>query len=238
VLTTIAALWLGARLEGDPHGLHDDIPQSDAPQSSHARTSVLWRIKTSCFGTFAYGYFQATAVVLLPLYLMEKGIPKEKTLFITAFFALGMLLCSNAVGKLGDRIGHLRVMRGCAIVGLSMVLAFVFFDQFALMCVAFFVTGATLASMSAVSLALQGHVALRTEYHRANAFYNAFYAAGMLVGPPLSSAIYEKLGGTTMIVHLVGLWGAFVIFTAIFWKDDPAARRRARAMQSATTAAE
>lgn len=241
VLSLATALNMALRLDADPPLKDAAAPHAEAPPSSPAismtRSSVLWRIKTSCFATFAYGYFQATAVVLLPLFLIEeKHIAREKTLLVTAFFAGGMLLSSNVVGRLGDRIGHLRVMRTLAAIGMCMVLAFVFFDSFPLMCVAFFVTGGTLASMSAVSLALQGVVASRAEYHRANAIYNAFYAMGMLIGPPLSSTLYSARGGTTMILHLAGLWGAFVLFTIVFWRDDPAARRRARRVEAALPA--
>ena len=39
------------------------------------RQLIRRRIKTSCFATFAYGYFQASVVLFLPLYLVEsKGI--------------------------------------------------------------------------------------------------------------------------------------------------------------------
>ena len=36
-----------------------------------------------------------------------------------------MLLFTNPAGLLGDRVGHLRTMRGLAIVGATMVLGFI-----------------------------------------------------------------------------------------------------------------
>jgi hypothetical protein len=53
----------------------------------------------------------------------------------------------------------------------------------------------------------------------------AAYAAGMLVGPPVSSLVYARFGGGAMLGQLAALWCAFVAFTIVFWKDDPAARR-------------
>jgi MFS family permease len=91
------------------------------------------------------------------------------------------------------------------------------------MCVAVFVAGATLASISPVSLALQGVITAPRDYSRANAIYNVFYAAGMLLGPPISSSIYAARGGGPMLYHLAGLWIAFVLFTAAFFRDDPKA---------------
>ncbi len=205
-------------------------PSSDTPSPARPLTGgeLAWSIKTSCFATFAYGYFQASVVLFLPLYLVaQKHIDKERTVLMPAIFALGMLLFANQAGKLGDRFGHLLVMRFLAAVGTAMVLGFVFLDAWIAMGAAIFVAGATLAAISPVSLALQGRVAAPRDYARANAIYNAFYAAGMLLGPPISSRLFESLGGAAMLYHLAALWAAFVIFTAVFAKDDPAARRTA-----------
>ena len=188
--------------------------------------AVLRRIRTSLFGTFAYGYFQASVVLFLPLFLIEqKGIPESRTILVPAFFAAGMLLFSNYAGKVADRVGHLLVMRVLGAVGALMVAGFVWLPSWPLMCAAVFIAGATLAAISPVSLALQGVVVDAASYGRANSIYNAFYAAGMLLGPPLSSFLYERMGGAAMLWHLAALWVSFVAFTMAFWRDDPAAIR-------------
>jgi MFS family permease len=101
------------------------------------------------------------------------------------------------------------------------------------MCGAVYVAGATLAAISPVSLALQGVVTPRADLGRANAFYNAAYAAGMLIGPPLSSFLFTRMGGAVMLYHLAGLWALFVAFTIVFAADDPRARRVAGATEPA-----
>ncbi|MCA9594021.1 MAG: MFS transporter [Myxococcales bacterium] len=215
------ALFVALRL--DPDLRHEaDVPTASSGSASRA---VLWRIKTSCFATFCYGYFQSSVVLFLPLFLIaQKHVAKEQTIVIPAFFAGGMLLFSNVAGRLGDRVGHLRVMRVLAVVGLSMILGFVLLDSYAAMCAAVFVAGASLASISPVSLALQGVVCQRRDFSRATSIYNAFYAAGMLLGPPISSVLFQRLGGGAMLIHLAGLWGAFVLFSVVFAADDPASR--------------
>jgi MFS family permease len=95
------------------------------------------------------------------------------------------------------------------------------------MAVAVFIAGATLASISPVSLALQGVVTAKHDYSRANAIYNVFYAVGMLLGPPVSGLVLQRFGGAAMLYHLAALWMAFVIFTTVFASDDPAHRVRA-----------
>jgi MFS family permease len=223
-LATLAALIVLARLDPELPDAHQEVAAGSGGIRTPARV-LLARIKTSCFATFAYGYFQASVVLFLPLYLIEsKGIGRETTILVPAFFAGGMLAFSNAAGRLGDRVGHLRVMRMLGSVGLAMVLAFVLLDSFPPMALAVFVAGATLASISPLSLALQGVVTGRQDTSRANAIYNVFYAAGMLFGPPVSSVIFRRFGGAVMLYHLAAIWAAFVVFAAVFAGDDPRQR--------------
>jgi MFS family permease len=244
VFTLLGAEASAPRVDGKPSvlALEEAPPVAAAGTlATHASAlSLFVRIKCSCFATFAYGYFQASVVLFLPLYLVEqKGITREQTILVPAFFAAGMLLFSNAAGRIGDRFGHLLVMRVLAFVGMWMITGFVFLGSYPAMCGAVFVAGATLASISPVSLALQGVVVPPGELGRSNSIYNVFYAAGMLLGPPISSALYTWSGGPLMLEHLAGLWLVFVLFTWVFKNDDPAARKgRAAAELASATAAE
>jgi MFS family permease len=235
VLSVVAGVYLLVKLEPEKAIRHvvslkqlDEEPPAATPRRL-SRGEVLWQIKNSCLATFTYGYFQASVVLFLPLYLMQsKGISQGQTIWIPAFFALGMLLFTNPAGLLGDRVGHLLTMRGLAIVGMTMVLGFVFLESYLAMGIAVLVAGATLASISPVSLALQG-VSLRpADYSRGTSIYNTFYALGMLIGPKISAGIFEHRGGAMMLYHLVALWVGFIVFSLIFYRDDPAVQRRAR----------
>jgi MFS family permease len=222
-----SAALIAVKLDADLPASALAPDRSSADTQGSAAASVFWRIKTACFATFAYGYFQSSVVLFLPLYLMQqKHISESQTILIPAFFALGMLSFSNALGRLGDRLGHLVVMRSLAAIGLVMILGFVYLNSFYAMCAAVFVAGATLASLSPLSLALQGVTVQPSEYSRANAVYNVFYAGGMLLGPILSSRIFGSArlgasGGVVMLYHLAALWLGFVVFAIIFRKDDP-----------------
>jgi MFS family permease len=206
----------------------DDAKLATAGTSGPQMTgmSILWRIKTSCFAAFSYGYFQASVVIFLPLYLIEsKGIAEKQTIIFPGLFCLGMLLCSNFAGRIADQVGHLKTVRALSIVGLFAVLGFVFLDSYWVMCVIVFLAGATFASMSPVALALTGVVVKTQDYSRANSIYNMFYASGIFLGPPISSIIFQRWGGVAMLEHIVVLWGSFVLFTVVFIHDDPASRR-------------
>lgn len=225
-----ASLYLGALLPEDPSAPPE--PKTEAaqleaePASSASALALLGRIKTSCFAAFSYGYFQASVVLFLPLFLIEsKGVPRDDTIILPGLFCFGMLIFSNIAGRFADRAGHLRVVTGLSVLGTLCVFGFVFLDSYWLMCLAVFGAGATFASMSPVALALVGVVTERRDYGRANSIYNVFYASGMLLGPPLTSLVFSRMGGPAMLYHLGGLWTVFVLFCLAFYGDDPAARR-------------
>jgi len=223
-ISVMTALFVLLRLDRKADAQAEEAHGGATPTAQAPLGALVSRIKTSCFATFAYGYFQSSVVLFLPLFMRdEKGIPEARTRLITGFFAAGMLLAINVAGRLGDRYGHLLVMRLLAVVGTTMIAGFVLLDGFVGMGVAVFVAGATLASISPLSLALQGLVT--REYHRATGVYNAFYAAGMVLGPPISSQIYHRVGGGPMLYHLAALWVGFIVFAQIFRRDDPAVGR-------------
>lgn len=227
ILAASAALICALRLEpGLTH--HDAAPESAAATEAATQVSSLTlvrKIRNSCFATFAYGYFQSSTVLFLPLFLISsKAIPREQTILVPAFFAAGMLLFSNVVGRVGDAVGHLASMRTLAAIGAVTTLAFVYLDAFAAMGFAIFVAGATIACISPLSLALQGIVVEPKQLGRANGLYNAFYAAGMLFGPRVSSQLFERYGGAVMLYHLAALWASFVLFSIVTRQDDPRAR--------------
>lgn len=224
-ITVVTALFVAFRLDksSDTHREEHDSAHVGTPERAPLG-ALIGRIKASCFATFCYGYFQSSVVLFLPLFMKnDKGIPQEQTRLITFFFAGGMLLATNFAGRIGDRHGHLLVMRVLAVVGTFMIASFVWLNGLPAMAVAVFVAGASLASISPLSLALQG---LQTrEYSRATGVYNAFYAAGMLLGPPISSQIFHLHGGGLMLYHLAALWAVFVVFAQVYRRDDPALYR-------------
>ncbi len=221
-LALAAALVCAVSLEpGLVHGDDESATQTASTPMVPA-LALLRRIRASCFATFAYGYFQASTVLFLPLFLIEdKGIARDRTILVPAFFAAGMLLCTNVAGRIGDAFGHLLSMRVLGTIGGMTVLAFVFLDAYSAMATAIFIAGATLACISPLSLALQGLVLEPRELSRANGIYNAFYAAGMLLGPRISSYIFAAYGGKAMLFHISALWGLFVIFSIAWRADDP-----------------
>ena len=224
VLSLLTALFvtlkLDAKLAND--GIAEEPDNAGPkPEGRLALRTIAWRIKMCCLATFSYGYFQASLVLFLPLYLKEQGLTEIQTIVAPAFFAAGMLLFANTAARLGDEHGHLFLMRVLGSVGVLSIVGFLFVKAAGLVFLAAFIAGASLASVSPVSLALQGTVIPAADLSRAGGLYNAAYALGMLVGPPIAGALFAALSGRAMLLHFLVLWTVFVIFTVVFRKDDP-----------------
>ena len=88
---------MSTRLDAFAHEAREEEERIESARGeSLGAAAIAWRIKMSCFATFAYGYFQSSVVLFLPLYLVaSKHVREESTILITAFFAAGTLNPNN-----------------------------------------------------------------------------------------------------------------------------------------------
>jgi MFS family permease len=193
----------------------------DGAEPGLSTWAVLLKIRTACFATFSYGYFQASVAMFLPLYLIGHGMTEEETILIPAFFAAGMLSSVVVAGKLADKLGHVPVMRVLGALGTAAILSFVFARHDALVYGLVLIAGASLAALSPVSLGLQGLVLPARDLQKGGGLYNAAYGLGMCIGPPISGTLFKHVNGDAMVLHFAGLWTAFVLATVLWRRDDP-----------------
>ena len=217
------------RLDPDPDVQHEHDASgasTDALAPMRSHPTLAWHIKTSAAATFASGFFQASSVIFLPLYLVhEKGIDHNDTFVVVALSAGAMLVISNRMGRLGDRHGHLLVMRVLASLGVVGIALFGFLDDYVSLCIAIFVAGGCLASIPPLSLALQGVIATPAEYARSNSIFNVFFATGLLTGPLATNWAILQVGYEGVLYAFGVLWSSFVLFSLVFLRDDPRTRR-------------
>ncbi|MBL9103971.1 MAG: MFS transporter [Myxococcales bacterium] len=206
-------------------------PSGDAPPPTGLSTAaLLWRIKTACVPPFTYGYFQGSLVLYLPLFLtQERGVPEEHTKLLVGLFSLGMVLFVMYIGHLGDRFGHLKVIRTMALAGGLIAASVVYLPNFVTIALAVILAGGALSPMWPLSLALQSLISDPRDYGRANGLLNASFALGAVSGPLISSRINEWYSGEVMVLHLAAMWGVVVLASVIFRRDDPSLRPRAKA---------
>lgn len=204
-------------------------PVAEGSSTGLGMAALYWRIKTACMPTFMYGYFQASLVLFLPLFLIEeRGIGADETKLMVAFFSIGMVICVGFVGHLGDRIGHLKVMRVLVTIGALITASVVFLPSYGLIAAAVFIAGGALAPLWPLGLALQSLIVDPRDYNRSNALLNASYAIGTLGGPIISGLLKRAYGGEVMFLHLAALWMVVLGTTIAFRRDDPSLRARRR----------
>lgn len=245
ILATIAATLAGTLLDRNIQpipgsGHHEE----EAPSASAGEIAapagprpglgtLYWRIKTACVPTFCYGYFQASLVLFLPLFLIEsRHVPKEDTTLLVGAFSIGMAASVVFVGRFGDRFGHLKTVRTLTGLGVLLTASLVVLPTYALVAVVVLLAGASLAPIWPLSLALQSLIVDPRDYSRSNALLNGSYGLGTLAGPLVSGYIFKyQGGGEAMFLHLACLWALALAATVVFRADDPSFRaiRDARA---------
>ncbi|MDC0673855.1 MFS transporter [Nannocystis radixulma] len=225
-------------IAGSGHGHEPTSSELDAPTASEHRPPILslyWKIKTACIPTFCYGYFQASLVLFLPLFLINvREVKEEDTGLLVASFSIGMAASVVFVGRLGDRYGHLKTVRTLVGLGVVLTASLVYLPTYALVAVAVLLAGASLAPIWPMSLALQSLIVDPRDYSRSNALLNGSYGLGTLVGPLVSGYLFKHHGGETMFLHIAGLWALALVATLAFRRDDPSFRAIAHARARAT----
>jgi len=227
-------LW--ARLDPDHKGAaHDDDAQGDDPDAAPTKTGqgdeigwwqLLVKVRCSGAAAFCYGYLSSALVLFVPLYLArDHGFADGDVVVVPGFYAAGMVLFAPVAGYLGDRFGELLVMRRLALLGIGILVSFPFVSHFWVIMLMIAGAGAVFTPQLPLAIALQGLIVKPDEYPRANALYNALYAIGMLLGPPLTGVVYASGGAGVMMFHLAAFWVAFVAFAWVYRRDDPAVSR-------------
>jgi MFS family permease len=195
------------------------------PSRAMPLTSVAWRVKTSCFAMFASGYLKASLVLFLPLYLLEsRSLAPSQPPVILACYAAGWLPFAAVGVRLSNRYGHLLLMRLLGAAGGFALTGFLFAGSFLEMCTFAALAGASLNAVVPIGMALQGNIVGSAGYSRASVISNGFYAAGTLIGPLLTGAVYARSGGGA-ILHIAALWLAFAFLCTLAANDDPARYR-------------
>ncbi len=218
----LGGLLLWFRLDADGHGGVDGAAGHGQLQGEAPWLVLLNKVRCSAMAAFCYGYLQSAMVLFVPLYLArEHAFADDDVVVVPGYYAAGMFLFAPIAGYLGDRFGQLLIMRRLAYVGVGVLVSFTLVDAYWLIVSMIGISGACFAPQLPLALALQGVIVEHDDYARANAIYNALYATGMLLGPPITGVVFAQLGPTAMMLHLAAFW---VVFLAYAWwhrADDP-----------------
>lgn len=181
----------------------------------------VWRMApTALVAALVCGLAETNIFALLPLYALRQGLDETATLALLTAFSVGNLALQLPLGWLADRFDRGRVLMGCALAALGIVLALpLAIGTPAAVWPLLFVLGGLSAGFYTLSLTLIGQRFDAADLAGANVAIIMAYTAGMVAGP--------VLGGVAM-----GLWnphGLMVVLALVFAGAIPVlASRRVR----------
>lgn len=135
-------------------------------------------------GGIIYGAVETGVFGLLPVFAVKSGYSVELSASLLTMVAAGNIALQFPIGWLADRIPPIRVLIGCAVVGISggIMLPFVI-DSWVVWPV-LFVWGGTITGVYTISLTMLGHQYRGLALAGANAALIAAYNLGTLGGLP------------------------------------------------------
>lgn len=161
---------------------------------------------------------------ILPLYLKMLNVTEQLSLISGLMFAalgLGMMIASPVLGRLGDRIGHGRILIASVIVmGILHVPQALIQDPWSLLA-ARFLTGLTIGGLITSVTALLRHLTPLELQGTAHGYNSSFNSVGNVSG--------ALLGG--LLVSQVGIASVFYLLTALFLIYTIVLLRYRRALQ-------
>lgn len=184
------------------------LARRSAPPVTTRPSSFVFRyIRTAPSGTLAglmLGMIESTALYLLPLYALRRGLEGDDAVLPVAAFVAGAVAIPLFFGWLADRIDRHTVLAvAAAAAGLS-VATYLFVSAGSVwFWIATFIWGGTATAVYAVGLTLLGQRFSGANLVAASALLVAMYSLGSLTGPIVTGAAMDAWGV-----------GAFPIFAA------------------------
>jgi MFS family permease len=151
------------------------------------------------------GLVESAYVSLLPVFALLRGLDETSSLVLVTVFLAGNVILQLPIGRLGDRLGRLRVLALCAavcVIGpilLSAVLGIPWLSWPLLL-----LWGGTMYGFYTQGIALLGESYPHAELADANTVFVVVYCAGGIVGPSLGGLAMDWWKPNGLLVFLSG----------------------------------
>ena len=151
------------------------------------------------------GLVESAYVSLLPVFALLRGLDERSSLVLVTVFLAGNVILQLPIGRLGDRLGRLRVLALCAavcVIGpilLSAVLGIAWLSWLLLL-----LWGGTMYGFYTQGIALLGESYPHAELADANTVFVVVYCAGGIVGPSLGGLAMDWWQPNGLLVFLSG----------------------------------
>jgi MFS family permease len=151
------------------------------------------------------GLVESAYVALLPVFALLRGLDEHSSLLLVTVFLAGNVLLQLPIGRLGDRLGRLRVLTLCAIacvlgpVLLSAVMGTPWLEWPLLL-----LWGGTMYGFYTQGIAMLGESYPHARLADANTVFVVVYCAGGIVGPSLGGLAMDWWRPNGLLVFLSG----------------------------------
>jgi len=151
------------------------------------------------------GLVESAYVSLLPVFALLRGLDERSSLVLVTVFLAGNVILQLPIGRLGDRLGRLRVLALCAavcVIGpilLSAVLGTAWLSWPLLL-----LWGGTMYGFYTQGIALLGESYPHAELADANTVFVVVYCAGGIVGPSLGGLAMDGWKPNGLLLFLSG----------------------------------
>jgi MFS family permease len=166
----------------------------------------LWRTArvapAAMFAALIAGLVESTEISLLPVFGVRRGLDEPTALLLVTVFLAGNVVLQLPIGRLADRFGRIRILGGCALVGVvgPLLLAALIHTP-TLLWPLLLVWGGTLYGFYTQGISLLGDSYPTDELPTANAVFVIVYCAGGILGPALGGVAMD-LGRNGLIIFL------------------------------------
>ncbi|MDH3230102.1 MAG: MFS transporter [Alphaproteobacteria bacterium] len=192
----------------------------------HTAWQALFQAPLIMAAVFVCGFIDMSILSLLPVYGLRAGFAQDTSLLMLTVLISGTTIMQLPTGWAADRIGRLRLLVVCVLIGAGCALLLpAILATPALLWPVLFLWGGTTVSLYTLGLALLGERFRGDALPAANAMMVIAYCLGGVAGPPLTGAAMEALGPHAMPLTQALLCAVFAAGIAGAWVGN---RLRAR----------
>lgn len=184
---------------------HDDSAGAGRPP-----VRVLWlRIARAApivmLAALSAGLVESAYVALLPVFALLRGLDERTSLLLVTVFLAGNVVLQLPIGRLGDRLGRLRVLALCAgVCVMGPILLSAVMGRPFLLWPLLLLWGGTMYGFYTQGIALLGESFAHAELADANTVFVVVYCAGGIVGPSLGGLAMDRWTPNGLLVFLSG----------------------------------
>lgn len=194
---------------GIPRGLETPAPKHRAP---------VWRkIRIPAHTVFSYGFLEAGLFCIFPVFLLRQDYVNndvEKMGWAISILMAGSLLSIVPVTMAADRVGKMKMLLVCIVVGLFAGLGMVLSESYKVFMIFSLIGGMGFGPVFPLSLSVVAETLSREEFPSGSALFTAMFSFGCAAGPMLTAIAMDVLGNQhfftltiilfiTVIVHIM-----------------------------------